>query len=61
MNIQACLALSAFVPSPYRGLIEFLFFVVFMCDKYLENKCLFNTVFLILINVKKNNEIRVKL
>jgi hypothetical protein len=60
MNIYTYLAFSAFV-CPYHGLREFLFFVVFMFDKYLEKKCLFNTLFLILISVNKNNEIRVKL
>jgi len=32
-----------------------------MCDKYLENKSPFNTVFLILISVRKNNDVRVTL
>ena len=32
-----------------------------MYDKYLENKSLFNTVFLIIIGVNNDNEVRVTL
>jgi len=52
ISTYAYLAFAVFV-------LEFLSFVVFMYDKYLENKSLFNAVFLILITVNKNNEVRV--